>query len=243
MERLIAMHPELASAPVTHTKRPIVTGTSVIAVKYADGVMMAADTLGSYGGLARFKDLRRIRAIGDFTLIGAGGEYSDFQHIMKTLEKAEVSDFCEDDGCVMGPDNIHSYLTRVMYHRRNKGDPLWNSLLVAGVRDGNVFLGYIDSIGTAFQDDFITTGFGTHLALPHIRSNWKPGMSEAEARKLLEDCMKTLYYRDCRTINKMTFATVTAQGQRISEPVSLATKWNYPSFVNPKAGADSDGSW
>ena len=37
-----------AEDPTKHTTRPIVTGTSVIAVKYADGVMMAADTLGTY---------------------------------------------------------------------------------------------------------------------------------------------------------------------------------------------------
>ena len=69
--------------PLTHTKRPIVTGTSVLGIQYKDGVMLAADTLGSYGSLARFKDLRRIRKVGARTLVGASGEYSDFQHILQ----------------------------------------------------------------------------------------------------------------------------------------------------------------
>ena len=56
--------------PLTHTKRPIVTGTSVLGIQYKDGVMLAADTLGSYGSLARFKDLRRIRKVGARTLVG-----------------------------------------------------------------------------------------------------------------------------------------------------------------------------
>lgn len=55
------------------------TGTSVLGIKYAGGVMLAADTLGSYGSLARFTDLRRIRRVGDYTLIAGSGEYSDFQ--------------------------------------------------------------------------------------------------------------------------------------------------------------------
>ncbi len=38
-----------------HTLRPIVTGSSVVGIKYRDGVMLAADTLGSYGNLARYK--------------------------------------------------------------------------------------------------------------------------------------------------------------------------------------------
>ena len=32
--------------PKQHTLSPVVTGTSVLAIKYKDGVMMAADTLG-----------------------------------------------------------------------------------------------------------------------------------------------------------------------------------------------------
>ncbi len=36
--------------PRQHTKYPYVTGTSVIAVKYKDGVLVAADTLGCTAG-------------------------------------------------------------------------------------------------------------------------------------------------------------------------------------------------
>jgi Proteasome subunit len=52
----------------------VVTGTSVIALKYKGGVLMAADTLGSYGSLARFTDQRRLASMHNTTLIGAGGD-------------------------------------------------------------------------------------------------------------------------------------------------------------------------
>ena len=32
--------------PITHTQSPIVTGTSVLGIKYKDGIMLSADTLG-----------------------------------------------------------------------------------------------------------------------------------------------------------------------------------------------------
>ncbi len=41
---------------------------------------------GSYGSLARFKNLERLKAVNKYTLVGAGGEYSDFQAIQKMLE-------------------------------------------------------------------------------------------------------------------------------------------------------------
>lgn len=232
------------AAPTTHTKSPIVTGTSVVGIKYRDGIMMAADTLGSYGGLARFKDLRRVRTVGEYTLVGAGGEYSDFQYIMDFLQRQVVNDVCMDDGSTLDPENIHSLLTRVMYQRRNKGDPLWNSLLVAGVKgESGAFLGYVDSIGTAYHADFIATGFGSHLAMPVLRTHWKPDMTEDEARQLLEISLRTLYYRDCRTLNRITFGRVTAEGPVVDDPVCLDTKWDYKLFVQPKAGGDNDGSW
>lgn len=43
-----------------HTKHPYVTGTSVLAVKYRDGVLIAADTLGAYGSTKRYKSTQRV---------------------------------------------------------------------------------------------------------------------------------------------------------------------------------------
>jgi 20S proteasome subunit beta 7 len=35
------------NTPIQHTQQPIVTGTSVLGIKFKDGVMLAADTLGT----------------------------------------------------------------------------------------------------------------------------------------------------------------------------------------------------
>lgn len=35
-----------SSGPISHTQQPIVTGTSVLAAKFKDGVVIAADNLG-----------------------------------------------------------------------------------------------------------------------------------------------------------------------------------------------------
>ncbi len=65
---------------------PIVTGTSVLGIKFVGGVMICADTLGSYGSLARFRSLERIKKVGDFSVVGASGEFSDFQYISQSLD-------------------------------------------------------------------------------------------------------------------------------------------------------------
>ena len=110
------------------TANPIVTGGSVVGVKYNGGILVAADTLASYGSLARFEGVERIAQIGDAgdTLLAAGGEYSDYQYMLKLIEGMAVEEFAMDDGATMSPKELHHWLTRVMYNRRSKMDPLWN---------------------------------------------------------------------------------------------------------------------
>jgi len=83
---------------VVGCRQPILTGTSVLAVKYADGVMMSSDTLASYGGLARFSNIVRLHPVGDNTLIGCTGDLSDFDQVKRHLHDLIVEDFCADDG-------------------------------------------------------------------------------------------------------------------------------------------------
>jgi hypothetical protein len=70
---------------------PIVTGASVLAIKYKDGIMMMSDTLGlfsfvkqtrvsfcfacaaSYGSLACYTEVNRVVEINKYTMLGASG--------------------------------------------------------------------------------------------------------------------------------------------------------------------------
>lgn len=64
----------------------MVTGTSVLGVTFTGGVMLAADTLGSYGSLARFRSLSRVRKLTDNCAIAASGDYADFQYMERLFE-------------------------------------------------------------------------------------------------------------------------------------------------------------
>jgi len=224
---------------------PYVTGTSVIALKYKDGVIMACDTGASYGSTLRYKSVERIKAVGKHSLIGASGEYSDFQEILRYLDELTLSDHMWDDGNSLGPKEIHSYLTRVMYNRRNKFDPLWNTLVLGGVKKGpkgdEKYLGMVNMIGTHFEENHVATGFGNHLAIPILRAEWREDMTFEEAVKLVEKCLLVLLYRDRSSINKFQIAKITTEGSTIYPPYSLKTYWGFSHFENPAQGAV--GSW
>jgi len=215
--------------PSRRTTDPYVTGSSVLAVIYKDGVMIAADTLASYGSLARFRSVERMKSVGKHTLIGASGEYSDFQYIMTLLDDLIDKDNAHEDGSHLRSSEIYSYMTRVLYNRRNRFDPLWNQLVLAGFQEGKPFLGQVDSLGSSFEDSTIATGYGAYIARPLLRKavEGKKEISEGEAKALLEECMRVLYYRDARTINRLQIAKVTAEGVSISDPYELETEWLY----------------
>ena len=58
---------------------------------------------------------------------------------------------------------IHAYLCRVMYNRRNKFDPLWNSLVIMGCKNGRSFLSTVGMIGQHYEDSHLAAGFGNHM--------------------------------------------------------------------------------
>ncbi|MCD9646803.1 Proteasome subunit beta type-4 [Datura stramonium] len=232
------MSPE---SDIQRTQFPYVTGTSIVGIKYKDGILLAADMGGSYGSTIRYKSVERLKPVGKHSLLGASGEISDFQEIMRYLDELILYDNMWDDGNSLGPKEVHNYLTRVMYNRRNKFNPLWNSLVLGGVKNGQKYLGTVSMIGVHYEDNHVATGFGNHLARPILRDEWHENLSYEEGVKILEKCMRVLLYRDRSAVNKLQIAKITEGGVTISQPYSLKTFWNFTAFQNPTVGAE--GSW
>lgn len=137
----------------------------------------------------------------------------------------------QDDGYTRSPSEYFNYLRAVLYSKRNKGNPLWNQIIVGGYTSGlGSFLGYVDLIGTAYEENYIATGYGAYLALPLIRERWSADMSEGEARALLEDCLRVLYYRDCKASNRIQIAKATESGTMVSEPYLISHDWETANY-------------
>ena len=77
------------SAAKKHTQSPMVTGGSIVAIKYEGGVMIATDTVASYGKMMRFTDVKRVHEVTKGVLVAGGGELSDYQYILDLLEELQ----------------------------------------------------------------------------------------------------------------------------------------------------------
>ncbi|OJJ47433.1 hypothetical protein ASPZODRAFT_150940 [Penicilliopsis zonata CBS 506.65] len=226
------------TGPKAHTQSPAVTGTSVIGVKFNGGVAIASDNLASYGSLARFTDVKRLRVFGDSAIVGFGGDVSDMQHIDRLLNSIDIRENYSSDGNLLNAKNLHTYLSKVFYKRRSEFNPLWNHILVAGFDgDGKPFLSSADLLGTTFSAPHLATGFGAHLAIPILRRLFPEdtpleNISKEQAVEALRECIKVLWYRDARSLDKFSIATVTKDGIEVKEDEKVeAQSWAFAETI------------
>lgn len=126
--------------------------------------------------------------------------------------------------------NLHKYLSKLMYARRSKFDPLWNHLLVAGLDEhGSPFLAAADLLGTTFTSPSLATGFGSMLAQPIMRrlvpdEAAVASVTRDQAVACVRECMKVLFYRDARSLDAYSIAVVTAAGVELKESEKLESQ-------------------
>jgi len=196
-------------------------------MKFKDGVVIASDNLASYGSLARFTDVKRLRVFNGSTVLGFGGDVSDMQYLDRLLNSLDVQENYTSSGHSLNAKNLHTYISKVLYKRRTDFNPLWNQILVAGLdADDKPFLASADLLGTTFSAPTLATGFGAHLAQPILRKYVEDeaaveSITEEQAVAAIKECMKVLFYRDARSLDKYSIAVVSKDGVNLKENEKL----------------------
>ena len=115
-----------------------------------------------------------------------------------------------------------------MYKRRSDFNPLWNMMLIAGFdEDEKPFLASADLLGTTFSSPTLATGFGAHLAQPLLRrlmpndEESVKDVTKEQAVDAVRACMKVLFYRDARSMDKYSIAVITKDGVDLKEDEKL----------------------
>ena len=171
----------------------------------------------SYGSLARFRDVKRLRVFNHVAVLGFGGDVSDMQHLDRMLTSLDIREGYAtgtEEGTPFNAKNLYTYLSKVLYKRRSDFNPLWNHVIVAGLdSDASPFLASADLLGTTFKAPCLATGFGAHLAIPLLRKavpdeKAVEQLSREDAEALVRECLKVLFYRDARSLDSYSIAVV-----------------------------------
>lgn len=224
--------------PIKHTTDPVYVGGSVIGMKFRDGIIIACDTRVNYGSIAKLLNITdRVTQISEKALISSTGEYSDFQEVVRLLKEKTLEDSLSKHQ-YLGPDELANYLSSMHYYRRNKMNPFWNNTIIGGLDwENNPTLYSIDQYGTILKGDYLLVGMAQYfchsMLYPKYPKDYK-NISRDEALFLIEDCFRTLFYRDCRAGNQIKYGVLSFSNNlpKYEEIIKeLESNWDYERFL------------
>ena len=227
--------------PIKNSQSVVYSGSSVIGLKYNNGVIIASDTLMCYGGsLSLMHSRERIKVLNERTVIGYSGEFSDMQETSRILNELILEDQLETNrNGVMGPVELGHYLSSLHYYQRNRLDPYLNSAIVGGIDfNGDVVLMQVDPFGTFLTGNYFTTAFANYFACSLLRNEYPKNPNELtkeQAMNLIRKCFEVLFYRDAKAGDEIQYIVLEKEGNnqlKTEDGVfKLDTKWEYKQFM------------
>lgn len=154
------------------------TGTTIVAFKYADGVMFAADRKIVRGYLSIFSlDDIKIEQVAPHTMIGYAGLVADAQFVQSILEKINSS-FNSKYEFPLSVEGQANYVVTLCRNFRFYSNPWSWGLEIGAIIGGLDILGdfeifEISGEGSLYKKDFTVIGSGADYALGVLKDNRK----------------------------------------------------------------------
>lgn len=196
------------------------TGTTTVGIVAKDAVIIAADRRGTAGGYVFERNITKVHLINDRLAVTIAGVVSDIQLLLKYI-RAEIKIKELKTGLPTTVKEAANLIAGFNYSGlRMQGSVA--QFLLAG-RDGSgthlyqiTFDGVVRDV-----DDYDVTGSGSILAMGVLDSQYKPGMSEAQAIELMKQVLKVALGRDTASGNGYDIFVVDAKGITHKEAVRL----------------------
>jgi proteasome beta subunit len=181
-----------AERAISSTDVPVSHGTTVLGLKYADGVIMAGDRRATSGYTVADAKMRKVFAADDYSAIaiaGAAGQAIEMVKLFQ-LELEHYEKITGDRLSLEGKANRLAQMIRSNFPMAMQGlvvVPLFGGFdHTAG--HGRIF--YYDATGGRWEeDDYQTTGSGGPPAKNSLKKRWRPGLSREEALRVAVEAL------------------------------------------------------
>ncbi|MHA1213806.1 MAG: proteasome subunit beta [Candidatus Hodarchaeales archaeon] len=192
-------------------------GTTGLALKYADGVILVADRRASMGTFVASKKAKKVHKLNAYTGIGIAGLVSDAQALVD-LMKSELRLYNLENNFAPTIKVAASLLSTIMHGGYRRYQPWWVQLLVIGVdrRGSHVYV--LGPDGSVSKEDYFAIGSGTLLAMGLLETNWKKNLTKDKAKDLAISALKAAIGRDSATgngIDGLIFSTKEEEAEEI----------------------------
>jgi proteasome beta subunit len=162
-------------------------GTTVLAMRFADGVVMAGDRRATEGNLVAHRRIRKVFPADHYSAVAIAGT-AGLALDMVRLFQVELEHYEKIEGVRLSLDGKASFLARLV---RSQLPLAFQGLVVVplfGGYDERQETGRVysfDVVGGRYEEtDFGTTGSGSRLAKSYLRTAYTPDMGAEQAAEL-----------------------------------------------------------
>ena len=184
--------PSQLAHPVSASDFPVPHGTTVLGLKYADGVIMAGDRRATAGYTVADAKMRKVFAADDYSAIaiaGAAGQAIEMVKLFQ-LELEHYEKITGDRLSLEGKANRLAQMIRSNFPLAMQGlvvVPLFGGF-DEGRGEGRIF--YYDATGGRWEeDDYQTTGSGGQPAKNSLKKRWRAGLSREDALRVAVEAL------------------------------------------------------
>ncbi len=183
------------------------TGTTVVGITTAEGVVAAADRRASIGNVVAHKDVQKIEQVHPRAVLTLAGSVSGAQALVQNIQ-AEVRLHEARRG---EPPSIPALATLASNMMQGGRFSIITPILAGVDGDGN-HLYTLDPMGSALPDEYTATGSGMQYAFGVMEDGYRDDLSNDEAMDLAVRAVRSAVERDTSSGNGVSVAVVTDDG-------------------------------
>ena len=196
----------------TNVEEKILHGTTTVAVKVKDGVVLCADMRASAGYFIANNNTMKIQKIERHVGLTLAGGVADAQNIVDVLRyHANLHRVQTNEPITI---NSLARLTSLMFHQ-NRGYPFIADILIGGYDETGPALFNIDMFGSVEKKNYVTTGSGSPVAYGLLEEEYREDLSLDEAKVVALRAVKAAITRNIGTGDGINIALIDKDGFRL----------------------------
>lgn len=168
------------------------TGTTIVGLIYADGVVLGADTRATAGSIVADKNCEKIHHITDYIHCCGAGTAADTENVTDLVRSQ-----CELHRLATGRDiRVDMVMTRLKQRLFQYQGYISAALVLGGVDKHGSYLYTVYPHGSVDKLPYATMGSGSLAAMSIFENGYKDNMNEADAVELVSQAIQSGIFND-----------------------------------------------
>ncbi|KRY90199.1 Protein RFT1 -like protein [Trichinella pseudospiralis] len=198
-----------SGVPAYYPHEKISDGTTLVACEFEHGVMIAADTRTSSGSLVVSRVSNKISPVSEYICCMRSGSSADTQAVAD-IAKYQISVYEMEHKCNISVSIAAEIFRNICYRYRND---ITAGIIVCGwdsVNGGQIYS--IPISGMIMKQCWTAGGSGSVYAIGYLDTNFKPNMTEEEAKNFIQKALAIAITRDGSSGGCIRLCSITEKG-------------------------------